>query len=186
MTNIYKRIPQFAAVVLLTMGVVITTAQADDDHDEDYRGAGRGESHSEKDDSEVRGKPLQPAQVNTKWKQECSNCHIAYAPGLLSADSWRKVMKGLDKHFGSDASLDAQENKEITDFLVDNASKRRNATNAPLRITESSWFKSKHDSHEIKPALWKDPRVKSPANCAACHPRAESGSFNEHEVRMPK
>jgi len=186
MFKIYKRIPQVVAVAVLIMSVVMTAAHADDDNDEDHRGADRGESHNGKYSGEALGKPLQPAQVNAKWKQECSNCHIAYAPGLLPAESWRKVMAGLDKHFGSDASLDAQENKEITGFLVDNASNRWNAPTAPLRITDSAWFKSKHDSHEISPSVWNNPKVKSPANCGACHTKAENGSFNEHDVRMPK
>jgi len=96
------------------------------------------------------------------------------------------MMTGLDKHFGSDASLDAQDNKEITDFLVKHSSNRWSATTAPLQITESVWFKRKHDAHEINPVVWKNPQVKSPANCLACHPQAERGNFNEHDIRIPK
>src|SRR3990170_4941454 len=93
------------AVVAIVLGVAASAAQADDRHDRKYGGVNRG-------------KPVQPAQTNAKWRQECASCHIAYAPGLLPAESWRKVMAGLDKHFGSDASLDAGDNKEITAFLV--------------------------------------------------------------------
>ncbi|MCR4299563.1 MAG: diheme cytochrome c [Gallionella sp.] len=160
------------AVVLLAMGAAMPAAQADND--------------SGKYGGENSGKPLQPAQTNAKFQQECSTCHIAYAPGLLPAESWRKVMAGLDKHFGSDASLDAEDNKEITAFLVNNASNRWSSQSAPLRITESAWFKRKHDSREINPAIWKNPQVKSPANCGACHPRADRGNFDEHEIRMPR
>ena len=130
-------------------------------------------------------KPLQPAQTNARFQQECSSCHIAYAPGLLPAESWRKMMAGLDKHFGSDASLDAGDNKEITAFLVNNASNRWSAPTTPLRISESNWFKRKHDDHEINPAVWKNPKVKSPANCAACHPQAERGDFSERNITIP-
>jgi hypothetical protein len=190
MLKTHKKFPFVIPVAVLILGFVFSNAQADDDGDEDYRGAvrseSRGEDHSGKYGGEDRGKPLQPVQVNAKWKQECSTCHIAYSPGLLPAESWRKVMAGLDKHFGSDASLDAQEIKEITAFLVGHASNRWQAPTAPLRITESAWFKSKHDSHEIPPSVWKNPMVKSPANCEACHTKAESGSFNEHDVRMPR
>lgn len=186
----HKKFPQVLAVALLTMGVAVTAAYADDDEDEGYRGAGhsekRGAGTSGKYGGEDRGKPVQPAKVNGKWKQECSSCHIAYAPGLLPAESWRKVMAGLDKHFGSDASLDAQDSKEITAFLVDNASNRWSAPTAPLRITESAWFKSKHDSHEINPAVWKNPKVKSAANCQACHTTAESGDFSERNIKVPR
>ncbi len=181
----YKNFPRAVAVAVLAMSVTMSVAQADDDRDERY-----GEEHSEggsgKYGGENRGNPLQPAQINAKFQQECSTCHIAYAPGLLPAESWRKIMAGLGKHFGSDASLTGQENKEIAAFLVNNASNRWSASTAPLRITESVWFKRKHDGHEISPAVWKNPQVKSPANCTACHPQADRGNFNEHGIRMPR
>ncbi len=135
---------------------------------------------------EDRGKPLQLAQVNAKWQQECASCHIAYAPGLLPAESWRKLMSGLDQHFGEDASLTAQENKEITAFLLANASNRWSANTAPLRITESQWFKSKHNNREIAPDTWKRASVKSPANCQACHAEAAKADFNERRIKIPK
>lgn len=176
-----QKIFRMVAVAMLATSVAIPVAQADDDRNEGY-----GEKRSGKYGGENRGKPLQPAQTNAKFQQECSTCHIAYSPGLLPAESWRKVMAGLDKHFGSDASLDAAENKEISAFLVSNASNRWSAATAPLRISESVWFKRKHDASEINPAAWKNPQVKSPANCAACHPRAEQGDYNEHDIRIPK
>ena len=185
MTIQNQKFLRMLAVALLAMGVTISAAQADDDRDE-RSGEGHGERSSGKYGGENRGKPLQPAQTNAKFQQECSTCHIAYAPGLLPAESWRKVMAGLDKHFGSDASLTDRENKEITAFLVNNASNRWSAPTAPLRISESIWFKRKHDSHEISPAVWKNPLVKSPANCAACHLQAERGDFSERNIRMPK
>jgi hypothetical protein len=147
-------------------------ARADDDHGRKHRG-------------ENRGKPVQPAQINAKWRQECAACHIAYAPGLLPPESWRKIMAGLDKHFHTDASLTAAENAEITDFLVRNGSNRWSAPTAPLTITETAWFKRKHNEHEIAPAVWKSRRVTSPANCGACHTQAENGDFRERNIRMP-
>jgi hypothetical protein len=95
-------------------------------------------------------------------------------------------MAGLDKHFGTDASLNDQETREVTDFLVSNASNRWSAPSAPLKITETAWFKRKHDDHEIALSVWKNPQVKSPANCGACHTRADSGDFKERNIRMPR
>lgn len=177
----YQIFSGMLAIIALTTGVAVSVAQADDDGDE-----GRGEGYERKYGGENRGRPVQPTQANAKWRQECSSCHIAYAPGLLPAESWRKVMAGLDKHFGTDASLTPEENREITDFLVRNASNRWSALTAPLRITESAWFKRKHDGHEIPPGVWKDARVKSAANCGACHMQAESGNFSERNIRMPR
>jgi Dihaem cytochrome c len=135
---------------------------------------------------EQRGKPLQPTKLNAKWQQECGSCHMAFAPGLLPVASWRKLMSGLDKHFDTDASLTEQENTEITDFLVKNASNRWKSPTAPLRITETRWFKRKHDAHEVPPAVWKRPSVKSPANCQACHTGADKGDFGEEGIKIPQ
>ena len=164
MLNLSKNLPKVLAVAVLAMGVTLSAAQA----------------------AENRGKPLQPAQLNAKWQKECSTCHIAYAPGLLPAESWRKLMGGLDKHFDSDASLTADENKEITDFLVKNASNRWSTTAAPLRISETAWFKREHSTRNVPVATWKNPLVKSPANCQACHTQADRGDFNERNIKMPK
>ena len=183
MTIQYKKLSQVLAVAVMAIGLTMTAVHADDDDDED-RGSKYGKSG--KYGGEDRGKPLQPAKLNAKWQKECSACHIAYAPGLLPAESWRKVMGGLDKHFDSDASLTAEENKEITDFLVNNASNRWRATTAPLRISETAWFKRKHDSREVPPAVWKNPLVKSSANCQACHTQAERGDFSERNIKVPK
>ena len=177
-----QKFSRILTVALLAISVTMPAAQADDDERDEKYGGRYGEKYS----GENRGKPLRPAQTNAKFQQECSSCHIAYSPGLLPAESWRKMMAGLGKHFGSDASLTDQENKEITTFLVNNASNRWSASTAPLRISETVWFKRKHDSHEISPAVWKNPQVKSPANCAACHPRAERGDYNERDIRIPR
>ncbi len=135
---------------------------------------------------EDRGKPVMPAQTNAKWQAECGGCHMAFPPGLLPAASWKKVMTGLDKHFDTDASLPPADVKEITDYLVKYESNRWTAKTAPLRISDSAWFKSKHSSGEINPAVWKRESVKSPANCMACHAGADKGDFNEHNIRIPK
>ncbi len=119
------------------------------------------------------------------WKTECGSCHIAYPPQLLPAQSWRKLMTGLNDHFGTDASLDAKTVQSITRFLEANAVNRRKlASQTTLRITETTWFRQEHD--EVPARIWKNPAVKSPANCAACHTRAEQGDYSERTLRMPR
>jgi len=135
---------------------------------------------------EDRGRPFVPAQSHAKWQAECSGCHLAFPPGALPAASWQKIMGGLDQHFGTDASLSPADAKEITDFLVKHASNRWTASTAPLKITESEWFKTKHRAGEINPAVWKRESVKSQSNCIACHRGADKGEFDEDTVRIPK
>lgn len=124
---------------------------------------------------------------NPAYQSECAACHVAYPPQLLSAASWRAVMNGLDKHFGSDASLDPAANAEILRYLETNAGLRdAGAAGKPqLRITETRWFVREH-SEELPRDIWKHPAVKSAANCAACHTAADKGDFSERTLRLPK
>lgn len=116
---------------------------------------------------------------------ECGSCHVAFPAALLTADDWRRVMASLDKHYGDDASLDAATRKQIEDFLVANGGNGRRLAGAgnPPRLTATAWFKREHD--EVSSATWRDARVKSAANCSACHSRAAQGSFSEREIVMP-
>ena len=121
-----------------------------------------------------------------KYQTECAACHIAYPAGMLPAQSWKRLMGSLDKHFGTDASLDEASVREISQWLQVNAGTYKRVREEPPqdRITTSAWFVRKHD--EIDPAIWKQTAVKSAANCIACHTRADKGSFSEREITFPK
>ncbi len=170
----HKIFIKFATLSLLAL--VACTVQADDSF---FGGGG-------KYGGENRGKPLMPAQINANWQQECAACHLAFPPGLLPAASWTKLVAGLDKHFGVDASLDPTQASDINAFLVQHASNRWSAKTAPLRISASAWFKAKHNEREVGANVWRRPAVKGPWNCGACHAGADKGDFSEHSVRIPK
>lgn len=118
------------------------------------------------------------------WREECGSCHLAYPPGLLPADSWRALMAGLERHFGVDAGLDPKTKGEILDLLISYAGTGRRHSAAPLRITETAWFRHEHD--EVSASLWPSPPIKSAANCQACHVEADSGHYSERSVRIPR
>ncbi len=120
---------------------------------------------------------------NAKWKEECGSCHLAYPPQLLAADSWRRLMQGLDKHFGESAALDPADNKEILDFLERHAGSGARFSAPSLRISATPWFIREH--REVPKRAWTHPAVKSAANCAACHVNAARGDWSEHGIRMP-
>jgi len=160
-----KNLLNMFTVVALLSGGMVSVAHAEEDDDDDMR---------------------VPAANNAKWKTECGACHVAFPPRLLPAESWKAMMSGLDKHFGTDASLDAATEKEIGTFLEHYSGGKSNGAVAKptLRITETRWFIREHD--EVSGATWKNPKVKSPANCAACHIRAERGDYSEYSIRIPK
>ena len=133
---------------------------------------------------------------NPQYKEECGSCHMAYPPGLLPAASWSKMMESLDDHFGDNAELDADTYQAINNYLVENSAgttgyrqskkflRKLDAKNPPLRISELSYFRHEHD--EIPDRMVKNnPEVLSYSNCNACHARAEQGSFNEHDIKIP-
>ena len=128
---------------------------------------------------------LQPRQDLPIYKQECAACHLAYPPGLLPARSWTRIMTGLDKHYGSDASLDPAAVQQISRWLQTEAGTYKRVAEAPPedRITRSAWFVTKH--RKLDPQVWKHASVKSAANCAACHTGADKGDFDDDGVTMP-
>lgn len=125
--------------------------------------------------------------ADAQYTAECGSCHVAYPPALLPAASWDKLMASLGKHFGSDASLDPKTAKQIAAFLAANSgSGRRNeGARDVLRITETRWFQREHEE-ELSPAAWRNPKVKSKANCEACHIQAAQGDYSERSLRIPR
>lgn len=122
---------------------------------------------------------------NATWRAECGGCHVAYPPALLPAAEWRRLMGSLDRHFGADAAVEAKTAAEIEAFLSAHAGRGDGtAAPAPLRITTTRWFQREHG--KVPATVFASPAVKTAANCAACHPGARAGDFNEHAVRIPR
>jgi len=138
-----------------------------------------------------------PMPASASYVQECGSCHTAYAPTYLPARSWRKLMLGLDRHFGDDASLAPALRDSLLEQLEQlagdgpmgvQAISRRNArvspADAPLRITDMPFFAYMHD--EVPASFWRRARIGSKANCIACHPKADEGRYFEREIVIPK
>jgi hypothetical protein len=121
--------------------------------------------------------------TSSVWQKECGACHLAYPPSLLPARSWRAIMGTLDKHYGTDASLDAKSAAEVSAVLEQYAGRDRGVT-ATNRITDTAWFRREH--REVPAATWKHAEVKSAANCGACHQGADRGDYGERSVRLPR
>lgn len=168
--------------MLLAMCLAATLAHADDDDDEEER----HDKHEHRQHNQSERDRHATSVSNPQLKEECGSCHIVYPPNMLPAASWRALMANLNKHFGSDASLDAATQRELSILLQKEAGSNAGEASAKpvLRITETRWFQHEHD--EVSARTWRNPKVKSPANCGACHTQAEQGKFNEHDIRMPR
>ncbi len=123
---------------------------------------------------------------NAAYRQECGSCHVPYPPALLDAASWRAVMGGLERHFGTDASVEPAARSGILAFLERNAGRKRtSADGAPLlRVSETPWFVKEHRK-EVPAETLRRPDVKSFANCGACHAAADQGDYSERGIRVP-
>jgi len=138
---------------------------------------------------------LRALERNMAYEEECGSCHNAFSPTLLPARSWEKVMAGLGEHFGDDASLPEETSSEILKWLAASSAERAlsepskkiigsigNA--APLRITETAYWKEKH--LDIGSEVYTRKAVSSRTNCAACHPGAPLGSFEDRDISVPR
>ena len=134
---------------------------------------------------------------NELYQNECSACHFAYQPGLLTSKSWDKVMTNLDNHFGTDASVLDEDYNLIYKYIMKNSAEkamdykrsRRIASSMSYisttvdAITKTPYIIKKHD--EIPPRLIKQEEVKGLFNCIACHTQAKKGSYKESEIKIP-
>ena len=127
-----------------------------------------------------------PANTPASFKAECGSCHLAYPPALLAAKDWQRTMAGLKDHFGTEATVDAKTGLEIAAFLERNAGnpEKLGGAGEPPRITQTARFIRKH--REIPAKYWKDPRIKSAANCEACHRGAAEGNYSERDILIPE
>jgi len=164
-----------ATALILTLASGLQGAWSDDD---DYRGG--------------RYTGVAPA-TDPLYQEECGSCHFAYPPGLLPGASWKRIMAGLEDHFGDNAELDAATENRIRGYLfafaADGSPYRRSRAimnsvrympEPPMRITETPYFR--HEHREIPPKIIKLPEVGSLSRCNACHQRADQGSFREREI----
>ena len=137
----------------------------------------------------AEGGAIVPPIEHAATLKECGACHLAFPPQMLPARSWKKMMGDLANHFGESASLPEAARAEITAYLAANAGDAAIAKNGrrflrgidaaetPLRITETPFWQGVHE--EVPNPYFTSAKVKTPANCAACHRAAAKGVFGE-------
>lgn len=126
-----------------------------------------------------------PADTPPAYREECGSCHLPFPPALLSAGDWKRTLASLPRHFGSDASVPDATRDVLDRFLARHGgtSPRLEGAGDPPRLTATSSFQRRH--REVPARLWRDPKVKSPANCEACHREAATGNYGERTLRLP-
>lgn len=132
---------------------------------------------------------------NTLWREECGECHFAFHPTLLPERSWRRIFAEQHEHFGEDLDLDDDTLMELLAFhikyssesgLIEPARKILYYTptnEIPTQVTETHYWKIKHK--DIDPKYWKHEKVRTKANCSACHLDADRGTYEDSDMRLP-
>lgn len=126
---------------------------------------------------------------------ECASCHILYPPHLLPKASWQNMMKNinLENHFGDDARVDEEIRVAIEEYLTKNSAENstKEASFYTLKslkdrdviaITETPFWKKRHK--KISKEIFKSEKVKSKANCKACHKNIESGLIEDENIKI--
>ena len=101
-------------------------------------------------------------------------------------------MGDLENHFGDDASLNEEDEKNILDFLVQ-YSAEKSTKEASFKILKSQENKDiiaisqttfwKNEHKEIPKEVFLHKSVKSKANCKACHSDVEKGLIEDDKIK---
>ena len=175
---------------LTLIGILVGAPPAWSDDDDD---------HERYEESESRNKGIRKWFVfkshksvgtvdNEVYKKECGACHFAYQPALLPSGSWKKIIDGLDDHFGDNAILDDATKAEITEYLTKNAAEFSDTKRSykilrsldgkePLRITEVPSIQREH--REVSKKTMERKKITSLANCNVCHKGADRGVYGD-------
>lgn len=126
--------------------------------------------------------------LDPTYQKECGACHTPFPAQFLPKRSWDRLITGLDKHFGEDATLPPKSLSAVKTYLESHAADSAmgapramrdvpaNAT--PLRITEMPFWTRIH-ARQIERHAFAAPKIKSAANCTACHRGAVNGVYED-------
>lgn len=131
-------------------------------------------------------------KVNPTFVNECASCHTLYPPELLPKEGWSKLMGDLSNHFGDDASLDLADQQSILAYLLAHSAETSGQEMSVkmmqslekrdiIAITQTPFWKKRHK--KIPAEVFAGERVKSRANCKACHSDVEQGTIEDHAIK---
>ena len=127
--------------------------------------------------------------TNATYEKECGSCHFPYQAGWLPERSWRAVMASLANHFGENAELKVGQRQEVLSYLIANSADKANSLRSheimevikpnetPTSITKVLYVGGIHGGF-LDPNFKGKPQVKTLANCATCHTKADRGWFS--------
>ncbi len=178
-------------VFALSLGSVIFSVADDYFEHEEHSGKDGGKHQNKEGHGSNHGKQL---IANTSYEKSCGGCHWAYVPVLLPSKSWTNILATLNDHFGNEVIVTAQQQSDISNYLVANSSENTSSKIgrkiiqslggvSPIMVTEVPYIQNKH--RKIDKAIFSRKSIKSLSNCIACHPSASGGRFDDDNVKIP-
>ena len=133
------------------------------------------------------------AKINPVFVNECGSCHTLYPPTLLAKEGWNRLMGDLSNHFGDDASLDPVDEQSIREYLLTHSAETSTQEMSlkmmqslekrdMIAITQTPFWKKRHK--HISEEIFKSDKVKSRANCKACHSDVEEGRIEDSAIKI--
>jgi hypothetical protein len=93
------------------------------------------------------------------------------------------MMGDLTNHFKTDASLEPQDTKKITEYLVQNSSNNLRNPQGVIAISQMPWFVKEH--RKLSQKTLSNEKIKTISNCVACHTQALKGDYDEDNIKIP-
>ncbi|MDO6827517.1 cytochrome C [Poseidonibacter sp. 1_MG-2023] len=101
-------------------------------------------------------------------------------------------MSELENHFGDDASLEKEDYNNVLAFLLKNSAEEVTMEASKkildsignkdiIAISQTSFWKKRHE--DIPKSIFKHEKIKSKANCKACHTDIERGLIEDENIK---
>jgi cytochrome c553 len=183
------------AIAVLAVGAIAFGAAAaleDAEHHDRSKNKHAGKEHGAGNSASKHGKPSVDSE--SRYVKTCGECHFPYNAFLLPQASWTKIIVNTGDHFGSQLVIPPETLTMISSYLnagaADNsrlklASKimRDLGNTQTMRVTEVPYILHKH--RKIAKETFALKSVGGLGNCAACHPDAGAGNYDDDSVRIP-
>jgi cytochrome b len=136
-------------------------------------------------------------KIHQAYYHDCGDCHKVYPPFILPERSWKRIMDGLDKHFGeeiTDQNISQAARISIRRFLYDRSAEHSSrevsfkmlqsiGDRNPKSTSKVMYWRDTHS--DIDPSIYKRKSIKDRSNCSACHKDFEYGNLDDINIKIP-
>jgi len=136
-------------------------------------------------------------KIHQAYYHDCGDCHKVYPPFILPERSWKRIMNGLDNHFGekiTDQNISQAARISIRRFLYDHSAEHSTrevsykmlksiGDHNPKSTSKVMYWRDTHS--DIDPSVYKRKSIKDRSNCSACHKDFEYGNLDDINIKIP-